>query len=327
MSNRHFAARAGDKMSELPVLDKCGAVVKLRRRGAFLAGIAMLAGSLVVAAPRRAPSRPGTPGRTGRWAASRRRTGDGFWVTYADGAVASAGTAHDFGDSSNLHLERARCRVARAPEAVTGTGSSAGTAASSRTAARTSTAAWAATHLNQPVFSMTPTASGKGYWLVARDGGVFAFGDAHFYGSAGHLRLASRHRHHAAARAGTGYRMVAADGGIFSFGDAPYYGSLPGIGIHVSDVVGMAPTPDNKGYWIVRRDGATYAFGNAHYFGNYTTFACDHVTGIFSNPKAQGYRLVAETGATIPFGTAPGGSSDHRFAATRARRKPRASRR
>ena len=31
--------------------------------------------------------------------------------------------------------------------------------------------------------------SGRGYWLVAADGGVFSFGDAHFHGSAGGLRL------------------------------------------------------------------------------------------------------------------------------------------
>ena len=31
--------------------------------------------------------------------------------------------------------------------------------------------------------------SGKGYWLVAGDGGIFAFGDALFYGSTGGIRL------------------------------------------------------------------------------------------------------------------------------------------
>jgi hypothetical protein len=31
---------------------------------------------------------------------------------------------------------------------------------------------------------MAATADGQGYWLVGRDGGVFAFGDAKFYGSA-----------------------------------------------------------------------------------------------------------------------------------------------
>ncbi|MEA2592377.1 MAG: hypothetical protein QOD62_2208, partial [Actinomycetota bacterium] len=29
----------------------------------------------------------------------------------------------------------------------------------------------------------------KGYWLVSTDGGVFCFGDATFFGSAGSLRL------------------------------------------------------------------------------------------------------------------------------------------
>ncbi len=29
------------------------------------------------------------------------------------------------------------------------------------------------------------TPDGKGYWLVASDGGVFAYGDAAFYGSLG----------------------------------------------------------------------------------------------------------------------------------------------
>lgn len=40
-------------------------------------------------------------------------------------------------------------------------------------------------HLNAPMVSMTPTASGQGYWLFADDGGVFSYGDAQFYGSMG----------------------------------------------------------------------------------------------------------------------------------------------
>ena len=32
---------------------------------------------------------------------------------------------------------------------------------------------------------MASTPDGAGYWLVASDGGVFSFGDAGFYGSAG----------------------------------------------------------------------------------------------------------------------------------------------
>jgi hypothetical protein len=37
--------------------------------------------------------------------------------------------------------------------------------------------------LNAPIVAMAPTANGKGYWLVAKDGGVFGFGNATFHGS------------------------------------------------------------------------------------------------------------------------------------------------
>ncbi len=36
---------------------------------------------------------------------------------------------------------------------------------------------------------MAPTPDGRGYWLVASDGGIFAFGDARFYGSTGGVSL------------------------------------------------------------------------------------------------------------------------------------------
>ncbi len=42
--------------------------------------------------------------------------------------------------------------------------------------------------LNQPIVGMAATPDGGGYWLVASDGGIFAFGDAPFWGSAGGTR-------------------------------------------------------------------------------------------------------------------------------------------
>jgi hypothetical protein len=36
---------------------------------------------------------------------------------------------------------------------------------------------------------MASTPDGKGYWLVARDGGIFTFGDATFFGSTGAISL------------------------------------------------------------------------------------------------------------------------------------------
>src|SRR5207248_1652232 len=99
--------------------------------------------------------------------------------------------------------------------------------------------------LNQPVFAIAPTSTDRGYWLVARDGGIFTFGDAHFYGSTGGRALNQPITGIAASPTGRGYRLIAKDGGVFTFGDAPFFGSLPGLGVHATDVVGMAPTPTN----------------------------------------------------------------------------------
>ena len=35
--------------------------------------------------------------------------------------------------------------------------------------------------------------------------------------------------------------MVGNDGGVFAFGDAGFVGSLPGLGIHVTNIVAFAP--------------------------------------------------------------------------------------
>jgi hypothetical protein len=45
--------------------------------------------------------------------------------------------------------------------------------------------------LNKPIVGMAPSPSGKGYWFTASDGGVFAFGDASFLGSAADKGLKS----------------------------------------------------------------------------------------------------------------------------------------
>ena len=67
--------------------------------------------------------------------------------------------------------------------------------------------------------------SRAGYWLVARDGGIFAFGDAGFHGSMGGQPLNQPIVGMAATPAGAGYWMIGADGGTFAFGDAPFFGA------------------------------------------------------------------------------------------------------
>jgi hypothetical protein len=67
-----------------------------------------------------------------------------------------------------------------------------------------------------------------GNWMVASDGGIFAFGDATFQGSLGGQPLNQPIVGIAATLSGKGYWMVGGDGGVFAFGDAAFFGSAAG---------------------------------------------------------------------------------------------------
>jgi hypothetical protein len=97
---------------------------------------------------------------------------------------------------------------------------------------------------------MAATSDGKGYWLVASDGGIFSFGDAVFHGSMGGKHLNAPVVAMAATSDSLGYWFVASDGGIFSFGDAGFHGSMAGSHL-ANPVVAMAGAPGNQGYWLL----------------------------------------------------------------------------
>ena len=73
---------------------------------------------------------------------------------------------------------------------------------------------------------------------MASDGGIFAYGDAQFYGSTGSIHLNEPIVGMTPTPDGGGYWFVASDGGIFNYGNAGFDGSLGGIGI--TDVAGMS---------------------------------------------------------------------------------------
>ncbi len=98
----------------------------------------------------------------------------------------------------------------------------------------------ASARLNRPIVDMAATPSGRGYWLVASDGGIFSFGDAHYYGSTGALSLNKPVVAMASTPDGRGYWLVASDGGIFSFGDAHFQGSTGGVPLN-RPIVALAP--------------------------------------------------------------------------------------
>jgi hypothetical protein len=148
----------------------------------------------------------------------------------------------------------------------------------------------------------TPTALGG--WIAAADGGVFAYGDARFYGSMGGIRLNQPVVGIAATPTGRGYWLVARDGGVFAFGDAQFYGSTGSIRLN-RPILAMAASPTGLGYWFVASDGGIFAFGDAKFFGS-TGGAPPYfpVTGMAATPDGRGYWLVTLAGQVFSFGEA-----------------------
>ncbi len=163
--------------------------------------------------------------------------------------------------------------------------------------------------LSSVMVAMTPdpaaTQAAQGYWLASADGGVFAEGSAHFFGSLGSLRLQGPIVSMAATPDGNGYWLAAMDGGVFAFGDAAFYGSMGGVRLN-QPIVGMAATPDGKGYWLVAADGGIFSFGDAPFLGSTGGRSLvEPITGMATTTSGHGYWLVAADGGIFTFGDAP----------------------
>lgn len=164
-----------------------------------------------------------------------------------------------------------------------------------------------------------PLAAGSGshgYWLVGRDGGIFSFGAAQFYGSTGALHLQRRVVGIASTPDHRGYWLVASDGGVFAFGDAGFYGSVPGVGLAPAGsarlprlnapIVGIVPSHDGGGYFMVASDGGVFAFGDAAYEGSCPGIGgCAGAGEVVMPANGNGYWLVTTSGDVYAFGGAP----------------------
>jgi hypothetical protein len=165
------------------------------------------------------------------------------------------------------------------------------------------------------VAGITPTSDRGGYWLVASDGGIFAFGDAGFHGSIPGLGIAPAGTPGAAHQLGApivgmvpsadggGYFMVAGDGGVFAFGDARFAGSCPGIGGCSGTAVAVMPDASGHGYWLVTSTGNVYAFGDAPRYGAPGSDGVP-VTAAVRTPDGRGYWILFADGTVAPFGDA-----------------------
>jgi hypothetical protein len=131
-----------------------------------------------------------------------------------------------------------------------------------------------------------------GYWEVASDGGIFAFGDAAFHGSMGGTPLNAPIVGMAATPNGAGYWEVASDGGIFAFGGAAFHGSMGGTPLN-APIVGMAATPNGAGYWELAADGGLFGF-DAAFYGSRSGQGTDRFFAMVPTPDGGGYLLAGQ---------------------------------
>ena len=149
-------------------------------------------------APTEGRSPSGTPPSTGApvaststsrsWAWPPTPPGRGYWLVASDGGVFSFGDAAFHGGTGGQHLNRPIVGMA-ADATVGATGWWPRTEGCSPSGTPPSTGAPVASTSTSPSWAWPPTPPGRGYWLVASDGGVFSFGDAAFHGGTGGQHL------------------------------------------------------------------------------------------------------------------------------------------
>ncbi len=159
--------------------------------------------------------------------------------------------------------------------------------------------------LAAPVVGMVPSSTGHGYFMVAADGGVFAFGDAVFAGSCPSIGGCS-----GAAVAvmpdasGHGYWLVTATGHVYAFGDAPVLGAPGSVS---SPVTSAVRTASGNGYWILLANGTVLSYGDAANLGGPvgSASALRPATAIFATATGGGYWVALSDGSIFTYGDAP----------------------
>lgn len=166
----------------------------------------------------------------------------------------------------------------------------------------------------------------SGYWVVADDGQVFAFGDARMHDRSSLTQIESTNTFPVVtlipAPDGQGYYLMQTNGVVVSYGSATWQGNghTNPYNLVPSDFIDMALTPTGLGYWMLRRSGEVVAVGDAVHQGNAvpTGFTENEAaytgTGIESHPSIAGYWIVDGDGQVQAFGGVPdiGGITPYR---------------
>jgi hypothetical protein len=156
--------------------------------------------------------------------------------------------------------------------------------------------------LRSPLAGVAADPDGRGFWAFAGDGGVFAFGETKFYGSAARLHLREPIVAMDASPTGHGYWLAGRDGGVFAFGDAKFHGSVARTHLR-QPIVAIARTATGRGYYLLARDGGVFAFGDAKFRGSLarSSLQGDPVAIVATR---RGYWIAASDGGVFAFGDA-----------------------
>jgi hypothetical protein len=258
-----------------------------------------------------------TPGGTSQQTSADQFTyGHGYWLVGSDGGIFSFGSAQFYGSMGATHLQRpvvgivsTRDRGGYWLDASDGGVFSFGDAQFYGSIPGLSlhpAGSGLPNSLNAPIVGMVPSHDQGGYFMMGSDGGVFAFGDAHFAGSCPGIGGCS-----GAAVAvmqdasGSGYWLITQSGNVYTFGDAPYLGAP---GLQSSPITSAVPTPSGHGYWILDADGQVFAYGDGTPMGNTptgSTGGLNPASAIFATSDGGGYWVSDAQGKVFTFGDAP----------------------
>jgi hypothetical protein len=246
-------------------------------------------------------------------------SGHGYWLVGSDGGIFSYGAAQFYGSTGSLTLQRPVVGITPTANdggywlvASDGGIFSFGNADFYGSIPKLGLAPAGSTspkRLNAPIVGMVPSGDGAGYFMVASDGGVFAFGDAKFEGSCPGIGGCS-----GAAVAvmpdasGNGYWLVTTTGHVYAFGDAVNYGAP---GPQAVPVTAAVRTKDSGGYWLLFANGVVAPYGDAADLGGPAgaVGGLNPATAIFTTSDGGGYWVTPANGAVYTYGDAPNDGS------------------
>ncbi len=243
----------------------------------------------------------------------------GYWLVGSDGGIFTFGSAAFHGSTGSFHLQRPVVGITPTADRggywlVAADGGifafgDAGFHGSIPGVGLRPAGVGGGPALAAPIVAMVPSADGGGYFMVAADGGIFAFGDAHFSGSCpGIGGCTGRAVAVVPDASGLGYWLVTDGGRVYAFGDAPTLGSRSAGS---SPVTSAVRTPDGAGYWILSADGTVQAFGTAVHHGSPagSVGGFNPATAIVATASGAGYWVTTALGSCFAYGDAPNDGS------------------